>query len=285
MHINTGRSNISQRQLKYLSITFLMAVLFLLSACADVNLDAIPDAKINGKIRFIDAPTSISGLYAVIQLRDTSIADTESELISEISLYDIATPEFPYSLEYDSARILDQHSYAISVRIYETQDSNQEPILRFINNQAYPVVANLDEQQIDIDVNPVTPVDIPPTEIVAIKSMTEGWQSGLSNPQYHIIESDEQYTNLLSGLTLEATPKPDFRSQTLIAIFTGYQNVCSTSAKVTVRQIYNRTDSLDVVVSFTAPAGTCLANIPDSGPYVLAIIDKIAKPTSFFLSI
>jgi putative lipoprotein len=80
-----------------------------------------------------------------ISLSDVSLADAEAQLIVEQIIIGITQFPIPYSLNYNPRQIIENHTYAIGVRIEDSSDN-----LLFINPTAYHIITAGNPSQVDI---------------------------------------------------------------------------------------------------------------------------------------
>ena len=85
-----------------------------------------------------------------VQLNDVSLADAESTPIAEQVLTGVTQFPIPYLVKYNPREILDNHTYAIGVRIEDPEGN-----LLLINPSAYHVITNGNPSQVDVMVEAV----------------------------------------------------------------------------------------------------------------------------------
>ena len=109
-----------------------------------------------------------------------------------------------------------------------------------------------------------------------------GIQSGIENQQFHVINSESEYSDLFSILTIDGViPNPDFSASTLIGIFSGYEGaICDEVATLSIESIKEVNNSLVVSIIYTDPGVICLGAQASYGPYIMIEIEKTIEPIS-----
>jgi uncharacterized lipoprotein YbaY len=85
-----------------------------------------------------------------VHLNDVSLADAEAMPIAEQVISGVIQFPIPYMLKYNPREIVDNHTYAISVRIEDSSGN-----LLFINPTAYHAIKNDNPSQVDVVVEAV----------------------------------------------------------------------------------------------------------------------------------
>ena len=80
-----------------------------------------------------------------VRLNDVSLADAEAQLIAEQVITGATQLPLPYSVNYNPRQIIENHTYAIGVRIEDSSGN-----LLFINPAAYHVITAGNPSQVDI---------------------------------------------------------------------------------------------------------------------------------------
>jgi uncharacterized lipoprotein YbaY len=109
------------------------------------NLFLIYDAVVMGQV-FNEQNSEFSEEAVIyVQLNDVSLADTESMPIVEQVITGVTRFPFPFMVNYNPREIVENHTYAIGVRI-EDKEGN----LLFINPAATNVITNGNPSQVDL---------------------------------------------------------------------------------------------------------------------------------------
>jgi putative lipoprotein len=109
------------------------------------NLFLIYDAVVMGQV-FNEQNSEIpEDAVIYVQLNDVSLADAESMPIVEQVITGVTRFSFPFMVNYNPREIVENHTYAIGVRI-EDKEGN----LLFINPAATNVITNGNPSQVDL---------------------------------------------------------------------------------------------------------------------------------------
>jgi len=108
-------------------------------------------ANVSGNVQIPAGSTVPSGAVVQVELRDVSRADAAAMLIGSKSIRDAAGKgTVPFSVAYDTAKINQGNTYAVSARI------TQKGKLLFINDTQIPVITRG---------SPVKDVSVPVTKV------------------------------------------------------------------------------------------------------------------------
>ncbi len=106
-----------------------------LSGCATAEAPA-KTAKVTGQViyreRIMLAPPGV----VTVTLADVSLADAPAQVIDTQVITGVRAPPIAFSLSYDPAKIIPNHTYAVSARI------EVDGKLRFITDTHHPVITN-----------------------------------------------------------------------------------------------------------------------------------------------
>lgn len=103
---------------------------------APASTATTPSANVTGQLLYRERIALAADAQIQVQLRDTSRADAAAPLLAEISFSaDGRQVPLPFSLSYDPALIIANHSYSLTARI---SDSGGK--LLFINDTNIPVI-------------------------------------------------------------------------------------------------------------------------------------------------
>jgi putative lipoprotein len=113
-------------------------------------------SAVTGTVSYLHRIALPSTARIIVQLQDTSLADAAAKVLAEdkITLGNRQVP-VNYSLKYDPAKIDEKHTYSVSARILV------DGKLRFVNDQAYPVITHGNGNKVDLILKQV-PVSVPP---------------------------------------------------------------------------------------------------------------------------
>jgi len=108
------------------------------------------DAVVMGNILSEGATEIPEDAVIYVRLNDVSLADAEAQLIAEQIITGATQLPIPYMLKYNPRQIVDNHTYAIGVRIEDISGN-----LLFINPTATNVITNGNPSQVDVVVEAV----------------------------------------------------------------------------------------------------------------------------------
>jgi len=108
------------------------------------------DAVVMGSIVAPDGIELPEGAIVYVRLNDVSLADAEAQLIAEQVITGVTQFPIPYLVNYNPKQIVENHTYAISVRIEDESEN-----LLFINPTAYHVITGGNPSVVDVFVEAV----------------------------------------------------------------------------------------------------------------------------------
>lgn len=116
---------------------------------------------------------------------------------------------------------------------------------------------------------------------------SNGTQVGIQNQQFHVLTSDDQYSSLLSSVTLSgAIPSINFANLALVSVFSGNHLGCYGDT-LSVNSVIETEKTITINVSRTIgnppPETACAAVLPAGGPYLLISIPRNAKLISLHI--
>lgn len=114
------------------------------------NLLLVYDAVVMGSVVVTEGMELPEGAIVHVMLNDVFLADAEANLISKQIISDATQFPIPFSVKYNPKQIVDNHTYAISVRIVDSSEN-----LLFISPSAYHVITGGNPSQVDIFVEMV----------------------------------------------------------------------------------------------------------------------------------
>ena len=107
-----------------------------LSGCASGEAPAPANAAVTGTViyreRILLAPPGV----VTVTLSDVSLADAPAVVIATEVIPNVSAPPIKFSLPYEPAKIIPNHTYAVSARI------EVEGKLRFITDTRHAVITN-----------------------------------------------------------------------------------------------------------------------------------------------
>jgi putative lipoprotein len=111
---------------------------------------AANQASISGTVTYLQRMALPPNALILVQLLDVSLADAPSQVVAE-QTYTLGQRQVPvpFTLNYDSSKIDEKHSYSISAKI--TLDG----ALRFISDKSYPVITRGNPSNVDVMLKPV----------------------------------------------------------------------------------------------------------------------------------
>lgn len=125
---------------------FMALVLAASTAIAGVSMARA--GTVDGSVTYLQRIAVPPGARLLVELRDVSLADAPSKLLTAQG-YDLAAVPSDYALSFADSDIIDSHSYVVSARI--TLDGK----LLFITDTAYPVLTRGAGHRVDMIVKPV----------------------------------------------------------------------------------------------------------------------------------
>jgi uncharacterized lipoprotein YbaY len=114
-----------------------------------LNAEAAP-GTVSGTISYLSRMALPASATIEVKLQDVSLADAPAKVIAkeEIPLGERQVP-VPFELKFDPAKIDGKHAYSVSASILVDGQ------LRFINDQAYPVLTRGNPAHVEVIVKPV----------------------------------------------------------------------------------------------------------------------------------
>jgi putative lipoprotein len=104
-------------------------------------------ASVTGTVFYLERMALLPGAVLTVQLADVSIADAPAEVIAKETRTLTTQVPVPFSLSYDSSKIVQSHTYAVQARI------EVDGRLRFISTMAYLVITNGRPATVDVRVS------------------------------------------------------------------------------------------------------------------------------------
>jgi uncharacterized lipoprotein YbaY len=106
------------------------------SAATDMPAEGPAEAAVTGTVTYLQRSALPDDAVVKVQLQDTSLADAPATVLGEqiIPTNGQQVP-IPFSVSYNPADILDNHTYTLSVRIEDSSGT-----LLFINTTSVPVI-------------------------------------------------------------------------------------------------------------------------------------------------
>ena len=115
------------------------------------------DASVTGTVTYLERITLTPAATLTVQLRDTSLMDVASKLITEQVIADPGQVPIEFRLRYRRGDIEPRNTYSVSARIEEADGR-----LAFINDTAYDVITRGNRSRVDM----VLVLVEPPPEMV-----------------------------------------------------------------------------------------------------------------------
>jgi putative lipoprotein len=114
---------------------------------AEAKLDTV-----SGMVSYLSRIALPASAIIEVKLQDVSLADAPAKVIAkeEIALGERQVP-VPFELKFDPEKIDAKHMYAVSASILVNGE------LRFVSDEAYPVVTRGNAAHVEVIVKPVTP--------------------------------------------------------------------------------------------------------------------------------
>ncbi|HEY9235308.1 MULTISPECIES: YbaY family lipoprotein [Phenylobacterium] len=111
----------------------LAAAMLALTGCA--SAPPVADrAQVTGAVTYRERILLAPPGMVTVTLADTSLADAPARVIATQVIEGATAPPFNFSLDYDPAQIIPNHTYTVSARI------EVDGRLRFINDTQVPVI-------------------------------------------------------------------------------------------------------------------------------------------------
>jgi putative lipoprotein len=107
--------------------------------------DPDANASVTGTVTYRERIALSPGAVVTVQLRDTSLMDTASELIAEQVITNPGQVPIAFEVRYNSDDINPRNTYSIQARITESDGR-----LAFINDTAYDVITRGNPTRIDM---------------------------------------------------------------------------------------------------------------------------------------
>lgn len=108
------------------------------------------EASITGTVTYLQRMALPPNAIILVQLLDVSLADAPSKVIAE-QTYTLGQRQVPvpFTLNYDSSKIDEKHSYSIRAKI------TLDDALRFLSDKSYPVITRGNPSTVDVILKPV----------------------------------------------------------------------------------------------------------------------------------
>ena len=132
-------------------------LLAIATSCGAVGSVLGSGSSVTGTVTYSERIALTPGAKLIVQIRDTSYADTAAELIAERVISDPGQVPISFEVTYDSDDIESRNAYSVSARIEESDGR-----LAFINDTAYDVITRGNPK----NVNMVLVLVEPPPEMV-----------------------------------------------------------------------------------------------------------------------
>jgi len=115
------------------------------NASGDIAL--VYDAAVVGRVTAAEGVEFPEGAIVKIRLDDVSLADVPATTVAEQIIQDASQFPVPFSVVYDPAQIIDNHTYGLNVRIEDAAGN-----LLLINTTAYNVITRGAPSEVDVQV-------------------------------------------------------------------------------------------------------------------------------------
>lgn len=140
-------------------------------------------------------------------------------------------------------------------------------------------VCPLIEENIPV-VEPVSPIFEPTKTVVEI---AKGGNSGVTEAKNIIINDEEKWQEVWNQIyahhsRVPPLPKINFLTKTVIAVFAGQRS--SGGHSLSVKQIEELSNVVNVTVEYIYPARNCLVTAALTEPFYIASVSKITKPVN-----
>ena len=140
-----------------------VAALGFLALAVSVGAVHAQGSAVTGTVTYRQRSALPPTARVMVQLADVSLADAPAQIISEQTIpTEGKQVPFPYRLEYDPAKIIESHTYAVQARIMDGDK------LLFINDTAYLVITRGNPtENVEVVVVPVgaTAPETPPATL------------------------------------------------------------------------------------------------------------------------
>lgn len=125
-------------------------------------------ASVSGTVSYNERLPLTPGANLIVELRDTSYADAEAEVIATRTIPNPGQVPIKFSVEYNPDRIDQRNRYSVSARIVESDGR-----LAFINDTAYEVLTRGNPNRVDMLLTLVEP----PPDLVASLDGGQDWRT------------------------------------------------------------------------------------------------------------
>ena len=125
-------------------------------------------ASVTGTVSYNERLALTPGANLIVELRDTSYADADAEVIATQTIADPGQVPIKFSVAYDPGRIESRNVYSVSARIVESDGR-----LAFINDTAYDVLTHGNPNRVDMLLVLVEP----PPDLLASVESGDDWRT------------------------------------------------------------------------------------------------------------
>jgi uncharacterized lipoprotein YbaY len=114
-----------------------MIILVMLGALALAGCKPASSGAVMGTVNKLDRKALAPDHIVKVQLADISRADAPAEVLSEQTINNPGQVPIPYALTFDPKKIVSNHTYAVSARIYDGAGK-----LVYTSTTVNPVITN-----------------------------------------------------------------------------------------------------------------------------------------------
>lgn len=129
--------------------------------------------SVSGNVSYNERLDLTPGANLIVELRDTSYADAESDVVASQTIANPWQVPIKFSVEYDPDRIEPRNRYSVSARIVESDGR-----LAFINDTAHEVLTRGNPDRVDMLLVLVEP----PPDLVATLDSGRDWRTWRETP-------------------------------------------------------------------------------------------------------
>jgi putative lipoprotein len=104
--------------------------------------------KVTGTVTYREKIALPPDAMVEVRLLDVSKQDAPGDVVNEQTILNPGQPPIPFAVEYDPARIVSDHRYAIQARISVGGE------LKYTNQSAYNVITNGNPTKVEVVVEP-----------------------------------------------------------------------------------------------------------------------------------
>jgi putative lipoprotein len=127
--------------------------------CAQTAADKPTAASVKGTALYRERIAMLPGATFEATLLDVSKMDAPAEVVATARIENLGNPPYSFSLEYDPARIVENHSYTVRATIKR----EGKPI--FTSTESYPVITRGHPQEVNIILHSVAPESTSQSEL------------------------------------------------------------------------------------------------------------------------